>query len=107
MAFTSREEAREAGRKGGKAPGRKLTLERVEAAFGLLVTIEDAQRRLERLGVWAACGMLAGSVAHAAVRSVEVWLKAHESVLTRDVVEGLKREVDRVKKAQRAAAEGR
>jgi hypothetical protein len=75
----------------------KLTLESVEVAFGSLETLEDAQRRLERLGVWSAAGLLAGSVASAAVRSVEVWLRAHESKLTQAVVEDLKRDVDRIR----------
>jgi HAMP domain-containing protein len=83
---------------GGKAKARnRLTLDKVEAAFGSLKTVEDAQRRLERLGTWAAAGMMAGSVAGAAVRSVEVWLKAQESKLTREVVEDLKGELDRLK----------
>jgi hypothetical protein len=67
-----------------------LNIDEVEAAFGQLETLEDAQRRLERLGVWATAGMMAGPVANAAVRSIEVWLKAHESKLTREVVEDLK-----------------
>jgi hypothetical protein len=83
---------------GGKAKARaRLTLDKVEAAFGPLDTLEDAQRRLERLCVWAAAGLLTGSVAGAAVRSVEVWLKAHESRLTREVVETLRTEVARLK----------
>ena len=83
---------------GGRAKARnRLTLAKVEAAFGALETIDDAQRRLERLCVWAAAGLMAGSVAGAAVRSVEVWLKASESKLTREVVEDLKREVSRIK----------
>ena len=57
----------------------------------------DAQRRPERLGVWAAAGLLPGSVAGAAVRSVEVWLKAHESKLTREVIDDVKADVDRLK----------
>ncbi|UCG87927.1 MAG: hypothetical protein JSW71_05120, partial [Gemmatimonadota bacterium] len=101
MGFRNSEEARAAGRESGRArkakAREKLNLANVEAAFGPLETIEDAQRRLERLGVWAAAGMLAGTVAGAAVRSVEVWLKAHESRLTQDVVESLKKEVDRLK----------
>jgi len=47
--------------------------------------------------VWAAAGLLPGSVAGAAVRSVEVWLKAHESKLTREVIDDVKADVDRLK----------
>jgi hypothetical protein len=83
---------------GGKArANRRLTLAKVEAEFGTLVTIEDAMRRLDRLGVWAAAKMLPGSVAGAAVRSVEVWLRANESKLTREVVNDIKGEVIRLK----------
>ena len=105
MAKFDSQTAAEAGRKGGKAKAKaRLSLEKVEEAFGPLETIEDAQRRLERLGVWSAAGLLAGSVAGAAVRSVEVWIRAHESQLTRDVVEELKHEVTRLKAGQRAKA---
>ena len=85
------------GRAAGKASGRArrgLTLEQVEGAFGSLGTVEDAQRRLERLGVWAAAGLLAGSVGGVAVRSVEVWLKAHEGQLTDTVVGELRARFD-------------
>ena len=47
--------------------------------------------------MWAAAGLLPGSVAGAAVRSVEVWLKAHESKLTREVIDDVKADVDRLK----------
>ena len=94
MALTP-DRAREIGRKGGKASGKaRLTLDRVEEAFGSLGTVEDAQRRLERLGVWASAGLLAGSVGGVAVRSVEVWLKAHESQLTETVVNELRTRLD-------------
>ena len=93
-----RERARELGKRSGAARrSLKLNLSRVEAAFGPLEAIQDAQRRLERLGVWAAAGLLTGSVAGAAVRSVEVWLKAHESRLTERVVEELSGELKRLK----------
>ncbi len=85
-------------RKGGQARQRsRLSLDRVEEAFGELQTLDDPERRLERLGVWAAAGMLAGSVAGAAVRSIEVWIRVHESKLTEAVVEELKADVDRIK----------
>lgn len=92
MVFTS-ENAAEHGRRGGLAR-RRLSLNDVEAAFGQLDTVEDAMRRLERLGVWASAGLLAGSVGGVAVRSVEVWLKAHESQLTETVVNELRGRLD-------------
>ena len=75
----------------------QLTLANVEAELGPLQTLEDAMRRLDRLGIWAASGMISGSVASAFVRSVEVWVRAHESKLTRELVEGLAAEVRRIK----------
>ncbi len=41
--------------------------------------------------------MVAGTTAGAAVRSVEVWLKAHADSLTRDVITDLKQDVARLK----------
>jgi hypothetical protein len=70
---------------GGHAKARRrLTLERVEREFGPLETEADAMRRLDLLGRWSASGLLAGSVASAAVRSVEVWLKGHADQLVRE-----------------------
>jgi hypothetical protein len=40
---------------------------------------------------------MAGSVASAAVRSIEVWLRASEAKLTHEVVEDLKGEVERLR----------
>ncbi len=76
---------------------KRLSLERVERELGPLETIEHAMRRLDRLGLWIAAGMLSGSQGSAAVRSIEVWLRGHESKLTREVVEKLKSEVHRRK----------
>lgn len=87
--FTS-ETAREMGRKGGKSKVHKLTLARVEAEFGPLQTLTDAQRRLDRLSVWAASGLMAGSVAAAAVRAHEVWLKTREAEATFEAIEELR-----------------
>ena len=84
--------------KGGKAAARrKLSLERVERELPPLDSLEAAMVRLDRVGLWAAAGMLTGSVASAVVRSVEVWIRGHESKLTREVVEELKSEVNRLK----------
>ena len=88
--------AREAGKRSGKAR-RRLTLERVEAELGLLDTVEDAMRRLDRLGLWISAGMLSGSQGGAAVRSIEVWLRGHETRLTERVVDDLQADVERLK----------
>ena len=62
-----------------------------------LRSMRDEVAALESLGVWAAGGLPPGSVAGAAARSVEVWLKARESKRTHEVVEAVKAEVDRLK----------
>ena len=87
--------AREAGKRSGKARQR-LTLTQVEAELGSLVTLEDAQQRLDRIGVWALSGLLPGSVAGASVRSVEVWVKTHESKLTQEVVQELRQRLEQL-----------
>ena len=89
----------ETGRKAGKASARrKLTLDRVEQEFGPLETVDDAKRRLDRIGIWAAAGLIPGTVAGAVVRSVEVWIKAHESELTNRVVDELKGDLARLRR---------
>ena len=50
-------------------------------------------------GVWALSGLLPGSVAGSAVRSVEVWVKTHESRLTQEVVTDLRRRLDELEAA--------
>ena len=86
--------------KGGRAASRRrLTLEKVERELPSLDSLDSAMLRLDRIGLWAAAGMLTGSVASAVVRSVEVWIRGHESKLTREVVEDLKNEVKRLKAA--------
>ncbi len=84
--------------KGGQARARrKLNLERVEEELPPLTDLESAMLRLDKVGLWAAAGMLTGSVASAVVRSVEVWIRGHESKLAREVVEDLRAEVMRIK----------
>ena len=90
------ERAAEMGRKSGKAR-KKLTLERVERELPPLTDLDSAMLRLDRIGLWAAAGMLTGSVAGAVVRSVEVWIRGHESQLTNEVVDDLKSEMKRLK----------
>ena len=92
----SREGARAsaAARKARKS----LTLDRVEQELGPLEAVDDAMRRLDRICLWALGGLLPGVVANAAVRSVEVWLKASESQLTEKVVDELQADLERVKR---------
>ena len=92
---------------GGKAAAkRRLTLDRVEAELGPLETVADAMRRLDRLNLWISAGMLSGSQGGAAVRSIEVWLRGHESRLTEKVVEELAVEVKRLKSELRGKPVG-
>ena len=89
MTFDS-ERAKEAGSRGGKAKAaNRLTLERVTTELGSLESVDDAMRRLDRLNVWIAAGLLSGSAGSAAVPSIEVWIKANESKLTKKVVDEL------------------
>ena len=91
------------GKRSGRAR-RKLTLDVVEAELPPLTDLDTAMRRLDRIGLWAAGGLLQGAVASAVVRSVEVWVRAHESRLTQEVVQQLRTrldELDRQLKAQR------
>jgi len=91
--------------KGGRAAAkRRLTLDRVERELPPLDSLESAMLRLDRVGLWAAAGMLTGSVAGAVVRSVEVWIRGHESQLTSDVIESLRKDVVRLKAELRAGA---
>lgn len=96
MALTS-EQARDLAAKKWKAVKRnRLTLARVEEELGPLETIDDAMRRLDRLGLWISAGMLSGSQGGAAVRSIEVWLRGHETRLTERVVDDLQADVERL-----------
>ncbi len=90
--------AREAGKRSGKARRQqRLTLSRVEAELGTLETVQDAMRRLDRLNLWISAGLLTGSQGGAAVRSIEVWLRGHESRLTERVVEEIQADVKRLR----------
>jgi hypothetical protein len=74
-----------------------LNLFRVEAELPRLDSVEGAMARLDRIGIWACSGLLTGMVAAAAVRSVEVWLKGHESRQTDAVTERLRTELEQLK----------
>ena len=79
------------GTAAGKKSGiRRLTLRRVEQELGHLETVDDAMRRLDRICLWALGGLLPGVVANAAVRSVEVWIRAKEAEASFEVVEALR-----------------
>lgn len=72
----------------------QLTLATVEAQLPLLTSLVDAKSRLDRVGTWAAAGMLPGVVAMSVVRSVEVWVRTHEAQLTQEVAQQLRRRVE-------------
>ena len=74
-------EARRAVRK--RARDRVLDLDTVSQALGPLATPEDAQRQLGQLARWCAAGQVPGAAGSAAVRAVEIWLKAHGEALDR------------------------
>ena len=98
MSRFTQESASDAGRRGGKASAKgRLTLARVDSELGPLETVQDAMRRLDRLNIWIASGLLSGSQGSASVRAVEVWLRGHETRLTERVVEELSGEVQRLK----------
>ena len=80
---------------GGRARARrKLTLERVEQELGKLDDLDDCARWLQRLGYWAASGLVPGAVAHATVRAVEIRLKVIEAALTERVTTELRQRLD-------------
>jgi len=81
--------ARALGRRSGQVR-RRLVLEEVERELGSLDTLEDAMRWLRQIALWCAGGLLHGAVASACNRSVEVWVRAHESKLTQEVVTRLR-----------------
>lgn len=109
MPFTRGDQARAASRQGVAARARarverersQLTLARVEAQLPPLTSLQDAMARLDRIGTWAVAGLLPGAVALAAVRSVEVWVRAHEAGLTQEVTQRLRSRLDAVEEQLR------
>ncbi len=100
-----KETAREAGKASGRVRRERLTADRVREELGLLESVDDAMRRLDRLNVWIASGFLTGSAGSAASRCLEIWLRGHESKLTQQVVEELKGRLEELEgqiKRQRA-----
>ena len=91
------QKAREASRR-SQAARKRLLLCDVEEELPPLTDLKSAKHRLDRIGIWAAAGLVPGTVAGAVVRSVEVWIKAHESELTNKVVDELKGELGRLKR---------
>ena len=81
------------GRKSGRAR-KRLTLERIERELPALDSYENAQQRLAVVSNWIAAGLLTGTAGHAFVRCHEVWLKAAEAGLSKDLVDGLKQRLD-------------
>jgi hypothetical protein len=104
MPFSPGDQARAASRRGVEARAARrqerersqLTLARVEAQLPPLASLKDAKERLDRIGTWAVAGLLPGTVTMAAVRSVEVWVRAHEASLTQEVAERLRSRLDAV-----------
>jgi hypothetical protein len=94
---------------GGRAKASKhLTVEKVQAAFGgPLQTPEDAKRRLELIGEWTCGGLLPGSVAGSACRSVEVWLKCYESEIDRERLKTAEARIGELEAEVAAARQGR
>ncbi|MCH7476082.1 MAG: hypothetical protein IIA27_15640 [Gemmatimonadetes bacterium] len=50
----NKETAKAAGRKSGRVRRERLTADRVVEELGLLESVDDAMRRLDRLNVWIA-----------------------------------------------------
>lgn len=96
MGFDS-ESARTAAKRSHHAR-RRLLLCDVEDELPPLTDLDSAKHRLDRIGIWAAAGLVPGTVAGAVVRSVEVWIKAHESELTNRVVDELKGDLARLRR---------
>lgn len=91
------ERAREAGRRSARARRAKsLNFERVQAELGPLQTRQDARRRLDRLSLWLASGLISGSAGGAAVRAMEVWLRDLEAEATFEAIEELRRTVEQL-----------
>ena len=87
------ERARELGRRSGQAR-RKLTLDDVTTELGALDSLEDATRWLRQVALWGASGLIHGTVLHGLVRAVEVWVRTHESKLTEQVVNNLRKRLE-------------
>ena len=82
------------GKASGRARKRKLTLEYVMETLPPLTSITNAQERLHIVSTWLAAGMLSGSVGGAFVRATEVYLKALDSLVSKEIVDGLKQRLD-------------
>ena len=87
------------GSRGGKASWakRRLKIGDLETELGALDSIDDAMRWLRQIGLWTAADMLSGARGNVCVRCVEVWIRAHETKLTQQVVDELRDEVERLK----------
>lgn len=97
MAFKSVEAAREAGRKGGRARRKTLTLAEVEAALpSALDTPERIRQALELVQRWACGGLLTGSVAGSAVRAAEAALKLYEAQLDAERIVELEKRIEQL-----------
>ena len=86
---------RENGAKGGEAKASHLREEQRAVARQLppLDSVENAMKRLELINDATVSGVLAGSVAGAAVRACEVWLKAHAQEVDARRLKELERQI--------------
>lgn len=83
----------ETGRRAAKASARvrrKLNVERVTQALGALDTPADAERWLRQVTIWSCAGKVPGTVAMAAVRAVDGWVKVRELNASFEAIEALR-----------------
>lgn len=101
MPFVKDEHSSERARLAGKLSGearrgkpKKLTLLKVEQELGALDTLDDCARWLRQLALWAAGGLLPGTVINGCVRSVEIRLRVFESKQTEEITASLRQRLD-------------
>ena len=90
----------ERGKLGGEAKEARLAVERRRYADTMppLDSPENCKRRLELIQDMTLRGLLAGSVAGAAVRSCEAWLKAYQAEMDRNRMRDLERQIETLEK---------
>ena len=95
------------GQASGRAKRQKqLNLARVENELGALDSLDDAQRWVRRLCLWGAGGLLPGAVLGACCRCVEMWMRANEGRITREVVDQLRSRIHELEGQMKARAAG-
>ena len=86
--------AAEMGRRGAKGRKQRLTLAYVEAALPPLDSLEHAQERLATVSNWLCAGLLTGTAGHGFVRCHEIWIRAAESRVSAELLDGIRQRVD-------------